>query len=161
MSKRKLRIHKTEPDVLVSNLRGEVGEIIVTWTLLRAFRAEYQKCRTADHAADMQNPELNTLGIIADKFADELVARLAELAEPNETCLTFHLAAAKLGVFGAEAERFSRFVRKHGLKEKRDRDISHKAAPQTWDDRKYLHIDYRILVKCVFRPIVNTDSARS
>ena len=35
MSREKLRIHNTDLDNLVSNLRGEVGEIISSWGLMR------------------------------------------------------------------------------------------------------------------------------
>jgi hypothetical protein len=35
MSKHKLRIHNTQLDNLISNLRGEIGEVITSWILLR------------------------------------------------------------------------------------------------------------------------------
>ncbi len=97
----------------------------------------------------MKNPEITALRILTDKLADELTARLAELAERKETRLTFHLATLKLGDLEDEAKYFSRFIRNNRFKEKRDRDISHKVAPQTWDDRTYLHIDYRLILRAV------------
>jgi hypothetical protein len=38
MSRHKLRVHKTPVDNLVANLRGEVGEIITTWTMMSHLR---------------------------------------------------------------------------------------------------------------------------
>jgi hypothetical protein len=40
MSNRQSRIRDTDTDNLISNLRGEVGEVISTWVLLRRFKSQ-------------------------------------------------------------------------------------------------------------------------
>jgi hypothetical protein len=40
MSRQKLRVKNTQLDNLISNLRGEVGEIVTTWVLLRHMLAQ-------------------------------------------------------------------------------------------------------------------------
>ncbi|GAF70530.1 unnamed protein product, partial [marine sediment metagenome] len=71
-----MRIENTETDNLVANLRGEVGEIIFTWILMRNIMAEAATLRTSDPAQDMANPGLSTLNILAAKLSDEIVSRL-------------------------------------------------------------------------------------
>ena len=149
MGRMKLRVHQTNPEVLVSNLRGEIGEIITSWTLLRMFMAEAARERSEDVAANLRNQRLISLDILLDKLTDEIVARLSELAEQKVGRLNFYFATEKIGAFKQEAIEFSKFIRRHRFKAKRDSDISHKEAPQSWDDHKYLHIPHGIVLKGV------------
>jgi hypothetical protein len=151
VSKRKLRVQKTDLENLVGNLRGEVGEIVTSWTLLRHLKAEANKRRSPDIAADLRNQSLTTLDILCDKLEDEIVARLSELAEPKVGQLTFHFAAVKLGKLHEQVELFRRFVQHEGLQEKRNLDISHKALPETFADHRHRHIRYKSLLKGVAR----------
>jgi hypothetical protein len=149
LSNNKLRLSRTDPAALLSNLRGEVGEIITTWTILRSIMSDVAKERTADLAADMNNRRLTALHLLSDKLSDEIVARLSELGENKIGRLNFHFATEKLDVLKAEAGRFSTFVQRHGLKRKRDCDISHKRAPESWHDDNYIRIPYRLIVRGV------------
>jgi hypothetical protein len=81
MSKRKLRIATTDVDHLVSNLRGEVGEVITSWLLLRRLMTESSRLSSDDPVKDGENRELATLNLMKERFRDDLVARLSELAE--------------------------------------------------------------------------------
>jgi hypothetical protein len=99
MSRKKLRITKTELDNLVSNLRGEVGEIIATWTMLRrlmasanALRSKHENLEQQLHE-DLRNEDLKFLDALKNKLSDEIVARLSELSESRIGQLTFHFAA--------------------------------------------------------------------
>jgi hypothetical protein len=149
MSRTKLRIHNTPLDNLVSNLRGEIGEIIFTWILMRDLMSEAGRLRTADPKADMENRALCTLNILTDKLRDEIVARLAELAEEKIGRLTFYFVQQKLNKFDAEIKAFARFVESSRFCEKRNYDISHKELPEQWTDHKFIHIGYFKIVKSV------------
>jgi hypothetical protein len=140
MSRVKFRTHNTPLDNLVSNLRGEVGEIIFTWVLMRDLMAQAGQLRTDDLKADMGNRALCTLNILTDKMRDEIVARLAELAEEKIGRLTFYFVQQKLDRFDAEIKTFSGFVESSHFREKRNYDISHKELPVQWTERKFIHI---------------------
>ncbi|HNP83862.1 MAG TPA: hypothetical protein PKN47_20550 [Nitrospira sp.] len=142
MSHTKFRIHNTPLDNLVSNLRGEVGEIIFTWVLMRDLMAQAGQLRTDDLKADMENRALRTLNILTDKLSDEIIARLAELAEKKIGRLTFYFVHQKLNQFETEIETFGRLVESSRFREKRNYDISHKELPEQWTDHKSIHIPY-------------------
>jgi len=79
VSKQQLRIHNTDPHYLISNLRGEVGEVIVTWTLWRRLVGQANGRRSGSIPDDLGNAELVALDLLCNKLHDELVARLSEL----------------------------------------------------------------------------------
>ena len=149
VSKKKRRIHQTDIDHLVSNLRGEVGEIITTWTLWRSLRAQAHRLRTPDVKVDIAYRDLVVLEVLCSKLEDELVARISELAEPKIGRLTFHFAATKLQAFDADVRAFAKAIRNNGLEEKRNQDISHKVLPESWDDHKHRHIPYKTILRCL------------
>lgn len=150
MGNEKLKIARTDANNLVSNLRGEVGEVITTWLLMRNFMGMAAQARSEDLEKDFQSRNLQFLRLMEEKLRDELVARLAELAEAKVGQLTFYFAARKLNVLMSEADSFSEFIRKNRLKEKRNTDISHKELPEHWSDhRAEIHIQYRTLVRAV------------
>jgi hypothetical protein len=146
MSNKKLRIDNTDIDNLISNLRGEVGEIVFTWVMMRSFMAQSAELRTTDIQKDFENPKLVMLDALADKLNDEIVARLAELAQQKIGRLTFHFAHLKLDQIEEESSEFARFIEKNRFQEKRNYDISHKELPEKWTDHKSIHIPYRIIV---------------
>ena len=146
MSKRKLRIAKTDVDHLVSNLRGEIGEVITSWLLLRRLMTESARLSSDDPVKDGENRELATLNLMKERFRDDLVARLSELAEEKIGQLTFYFAAQKLDLFHDDVAAFAKYVVKHGLREKRNSDVSHKELPETWTDHRHLHVRYKALV---------------
>lgn len=147
MSRKKLRVAKTDANHLVSNLRGEVGEVVTTWLLLRQLMAESSRLASEDPARELENRQLCFLQLLSDKLQDELVARLSELAEEKIGRLTFYFAAQKLGRFHREVAVFGAYVARYGLRDKRNKDVSHKELPETWSDHRQLHIPYRVLVR--------------
>jgi hypothetical protein len=149
MSNEKLRLSQIDPALLLSGVRGEVGEIITTWTLLRSVLSDVAKERTDDVTADMTNQHLSALHFRADKLSDEIVARLSELGERKIGRLNFYFAAEKLNVLRVEASRFSEFVRQHNFRKKRNSDISHKRAPESWHDDPYIRIPYRSMMRAI------------
>jgi hypothetical protein len=80
----RLRLAKTGSDVLVSNLRGEVGEALTAWVLLRHFMASAKKLQTDD---------LAFLWLMRGKLENELIARLSELADKKVGRTNFYFAS--------------------------------------------------------------------
>jgi hypothetical protein len=95
MSNKKLKIARTDADNLVSNLRGEVGEVITTWLLMRHFMNAGARLTSGDIEKDLRNRDLLLVNLLADKLRDELVGRLSELAEEKVGQLTFHFAGVE------------------------------------------------------------------
>ena len=147
VSKQKLRIANTELDNLVSNLRGEVGEVITTWVMMRHFGVMGQRLSTDDLEADLANSELSIVFLLEDKLRDELVGRLSELAERKIGQLTFYFASQKLGSLHGDCKDFGRFIVKAGIREKRNLDVSHKVLPEKWGEHRFRHIDGVQLLK--------------
>jgi hypothetical protein len=147
VSKKKLRVAKTDTGHLVSNLRGEVGEVVTTWLLLRQLMAESSRLSSGEPARDLENRQLSFLRLLSDRLGDERVARLSELAEEKIGRLTFHFAAQKLGRFRDEVAAFGAYVVRHGLRDKRNNDVSHKVLPETWSDHRQLYIPYPVLLR--------------
>jgi hypothetical protein len=149
VSREKLRVANTDLDNLVGNLRGEVGEVVTTWLLMRQFRVRGAQMTTDDLERDMANRELAFHHLLADKLRDELVGRLSELAERKIGQLTFYFAARKLESFDAETNAFEAYVLKQRIRDKRNQDVSHKQLPEKLMDRDHISIPYRVLVRAV------------
>ena len=149
MGNEKLKVALTDADNLVSNLRGEVGEVITTWLLMRHFMSAGAQLASGDPERDIGNRDLLFVNLLANKLRDELVARLSELAEEKVGQLTFYFAARKLGHVSGYAQAFSQYVVKQRIRDKRNRDISHKQLPERWFEHHNLHIPYSVLVRAV------------
>ena len=145
MSKQKLRVKNTLLDNLISNLRGEVGEVITSWVLLRHMMSRERELTSGDIAKDLANENLAFVSMLRTKLADEIVARLSELAEPKIGQLTFHFAATKLGKLDAEVRAFRTFITREKFQRKRNLDISHKELPEKWAQHGPIVIPYRTL----------------
>jgi hypothetical protein len=153
VSNSKLRVHNTQLDNLISNLRGEVGEVITSWVLLRYMMAKERELSSEDIAKDMRNESLAFVSMLRIKLADEIVARLSELAEAKIGQLTFYFAAQKLKKLDAEVETFSDFIVREKFQQKRNFDISHKNLPEQWAEHGPIVIPYRTLLKGVIRAL--------
>lgn len=147
MSGHKHRLYNTEIDNLISNLRGEIGEIIYTWILLRGIMVEADKLKTPDIAKDMENRQLQFLNNLVDKLEDEIIARLSELSERKVGRLNFFFAQEKLNDFEKDVDNFRRYIKKNRFHEKRNYDISHKELPEKWTEHKMIHIPYESLLE--------------
>jgi len=143
VSRHKLRIKNTMLDNLISNLRGEIGEIITSWVLLRHMMARARELTTDDVSKDIANESLTFVSMLRTKLSDEIVARLSELAEEKIGQLTFFFAAEKLGKMHAHVKAFETFIIREKFHEKRNQDISHKHLPEEWAKHAPIHISYR------------------
>lgn len=147
MSRKKLRIRQTDPGNLISNLCGEVGEIITSWVLCKDLQIWINNIKDPDLEKNIKNPGVNRLFTLMDKLSDENVARLSELAEKKIGRLNFHFASTKLDALKDETDRFIKYIKGNKFREKRNKDISHKELPEQWSDHKYIHIKPRIILK--------------
>ena len=145
MSHPKLRIKNTQLDNLIANLRGEVGEVVTSWVLLRHIMARERELSSGDFSKDLANQSLAYVTMLRTKLADEVVARLSELAEQKIGRLTFCFAAEKLGKLDAEVKAFRSFIAREKFQEKRNLDISHKELPEKWAKHGPIFIPYRTL----------------
>ena len=149
MANDKLVLARTDTDNLMANLRGEVGEVITTWLLMRHFIVGARRVESEDLDETLKNKNVQFGNLLADKLGDELVGRLSELAEPKIGQLTFYFAVQKLKLFEKEAEAFTKYIVSRKIRDKRNRDVSHKQMPGQRPDQKYLHIEYRVLLRAV------------
>ena len=95
MANDKLVLARTDTDNLMANLRGEVGEVITTWLLMRHFIVGARRVESEDLDETLKNKNVQFGNLLADKLGDELVGRLSELAEPKIGQLTFYFAVQK------------------------------------------------------------------
>lgn len=149
MSKINPKVHRTDESNLISNLRGEVGEIVTSWILYGDLIRQLRGFRPASVSRLIHKPETNRLEILAEKLLDEIVARLSELAQEDIGTLTFHFAAKKLKSLQSETDFFRSFVKKHEFIKKRNYDISHKRLPEQWSDHEHIHIQPRVILKAI------------
>lgn len=147
MGSTKYRLHNTQTDNLIDNVRGEVGEIIFAWVLMRDLMAQASRLRTGDLTVDMANRQLLLLDALVDKLEDEIAARLSELAQFRIGRLNFYFAYRKLGEPDADVKQFAQFIAGSRIKEKRDRYISHKDLPEKWEEHRLLLIPYPVLLR--------------
>lgn len=143
MSGSKHRLHNTETDNLISNLRGEVGDILLSWLVLRKLRRNVQYLYSGDIEKDNDNEGLKLLEILGDKLENDIVARLSELAEMEIGQLNFHFAQQKLlnrFDFKGDVESYQKFIKKNRFKDKRNQYISHKQLPEKWTEHKEIFI---------------------
>ena len=149
MSRRKLRISNTELDNLISNLRGEIGEIIWTWTILREFKILASEMQTDDIKSDLKNKHLQNLYRINRKLSNEIISCLSELAQKKIGRLNFYFASKKVEALEDEVENYIKYVESHNFIKKRNYDISHKELPEKWTDHQHINIRYKEIVKAL------------
>jgi len=142
----KKTIQDTDPEVLISHLRAEIGDIIDSWILFRHFKQTSRQLQTDDIAADIQNKELNFLYMVTAKFKDDLISRLAELGDKKVGQLTFHFASRKFKALESEVNKFEKFIKDNKFTDNRNNFISHKNLKPTWTENK---APYRISYKSI------------
>jgi hypothetical protein len=144
----KLTLTQTDTTTLLSNLRGEVGEAITAWLLFRHFIIAGRRISTDDLEKDFSDRNILFTQLMADKLNDELIGRLSELAERKIGRLTFYFAARKMDILLDKVAAFEDFIVKSKIRDKRNRDISHKAFPGAKAPRT-IDVPYRMVVRAV------------
>lgn len=152
MGDNKLKIHNTQLDNLISNLRGEVGEILLTWLILRKLQRNANHLSSPDIEKNFENAALTLLEVLIDKLENDIVARFSELAESKTTRLTFYFAQIKLegkANIKPDVTEFKRFIEKNKFKDRRNQFISHKEIPEKRSDYKEIYIPMQTIGKCL------------
>lgn len=147
MAHEQLRTARTDRDVLVSNLRAEVGGAITTWVMLRHFIAQAALLRSPDPSENIGNRDLAFLDILIHKLEDELIAKLAELGDEKIGRTNFYFASQKLKTLSDESKRFSKFVVSKKFRQKRNQEIAHREQPEQWFEDRPIHIPYITLLR--------------
>jgi len=147
MSPDKRRIQETDESNLVGNLRGEVGEAVTSWALWRLYRIQQRRNRPPDIQSDLENAGFQLLNVLVDRLRNDVTARLSELGEKKIGSLNFHFLGVKRPEFQIVAEDFATFVVSKGIRDKRNRDISHKELPPKWNDHRSRYVNDRLLTR--------------
>ena len=153
MADSRLRIRNTNLEPLLGNIRGEVGEAITNWILLRHLMVASKNLETDDIAADMKNSDLAFVYALKGRIKEDLILTLAGLAERKTARATFHFAAKKLDAFHSEEEAYRKYIEQNKLKHKRDREIAHREQPENWPEQGDIRISYLVLTVSLARAI--------
>ena len=149
MAHEQLRIARTDRDVLVSNLRGEVGSAITTWVMLRHFIAQAAGLRSPDPQQDIGKRDLAFLEILIQKLEDELVAKMAELGDEKIGRTNFYFATQKLQSHVDGALQFTKFTVAKELRRKRNQEIAHREQAEKWFEDRPIHVSYGTLLEAL------------
>ena len=112
MSKKKPLTAEIDRILLVSALRGEVGDIITTWTALGQLIDECKRLKSGDPNKDIWNDELANKRWLADKLRDEIISRLAELGNKKTGRINFYSVALWLKKIEKNADVYNAFMKK-------------------------------------------------
>lgn len=153
MTKSRVRLNNTNPEALIGNLRGEVGEAITNWIILRQLIGSANHLKTDDIQADMKNESLAFINAVRDRISNDLVLTLAELSEQKIGQTTFYFASEKLCTLRDEVLEFRRFIVANKLKEKRNREIAHREQPEEWPKKGDIRITYVTLTVAVAKAV--------
>ena len=104
-------LKQTEPNKLISYLRGEIGEIIQSWVILNIYDFKASELMTGDMVKDMENENLQLLNILRSKFRDDIISRLSELTSSKHGRLNFNFAADKFKIQKNEVKKFSKLTK--------------------------------------------------
>lgn len=126
-------LKQTEPEKLISLLRGEIGEIIQSWVVLNIYDFKAHELQTDDIMADMKNKNLQLLNLVRSKFREDIVARLSELSSSKHGRLNFHFAADKFKVQKEEVQKFTFYLKEKNIIFHRNKNIAHKEISPRWD----------------------------
>ncbi|MDI1256689.1 MAG: hypothetical protein PSV16_11370 [Flavobacterium sp.] len=151
----KSRFDNTDLENLISNLRGEIGVIIQSWTLMRDLLFEYRSLCSDDFIKDSQNNKLSKLHLLKKKVENEIIAALSELGEKKYRYVNFYFATAKLNAYKADADEFENFLKLKNIRAKRHEFISHKDLPATFDEQvgEY-RIEYFTLLRAICKAVI-------
>ena len=142
-------------DILISNLRSEIGEIIEQWTLMRDFYIKINQLSCGDPIKDSKNSDFLKMNLIKKKFQDDIISRLSELANKSFGKVNFYFAIKKMKTLESDFYEFEKFIVVNKFKAKRDEFISHKKQPPTLkDSQAEYRISYFITLKGITKAMI-------
>ena len=143
------KLKQIEPEKLLSTLRGQVGEVIQTYIVMRYFQALSSKLETTDHLANFKNQELTINYIVVGKLRDDIIARLSELSTKKNDRINFNSAVTKFGILRSEFSVFEDYILSNNFKDRRNKQISHKELIPKLEDERYYVIKNRTLITAI------------
>lgn len=147
MNRKKQRLSDIDRTLLVSSLRGEVGEIITTWTAMGHLIDECRRLKSGDLEKDVWNSALAFNRWLTDKMRDEIIARLSELGYRRSGLINFFSVTTELGQLEKESTAFSAFMKKNSFLRRRNVKISHKQMPPDWQKHFDVYVSYSTLLR--------------
>jgi len=145
MADQRLRVKNTNQDALIGNVRGEVGEAITNWILLRQLIVASKTLETGNITDDLKNSDLAFINALKERIKDDLILTLAGLAECKVDRATFHFVVQKINALNFDEQKFRKYIEKNNLKQKRDREIAHREQPLDWPKQGDIFITYSVL----------------
>lgn len=150
MTTSKSKLSPEQIEVLVTHLRGEVGEIVTSWTFMREYIVQLSASNSGADKLDLQNPAHSRLMYLRAKFADDIIGRLSELAQQKKGRTNFAAAARVYPHLLERCKAFEKYLKDHQFHVRRNTEISHKQLPSHWRNRvSPPEIEYRILIRAV------------
>ncbi|MFI8604228.1 hypothetical protein ACIGCP_07190 [Cellulophaga baltica] len=163
-------LERIDIDNLISNLRGELGTVIESWTLLREYSILTNQLTTdmsfSQYLENFNNSEFNKRNIIKKKFVDDIISKLSELAQQSNRHLNFFLATQKIDKLNlatqkkidklnSELKEYQDFIVDNNFKVRRNEFISHKKLPLTWAGHKAAYsIPYKTITKAIAKALI-------
>jgi len=147
MSRRKRCRDIHDLSLLVSTLRGEVGELITTWTVMGHLMDESRRMRSGDSSKDIWNDTLGFNRWLTDKLKDEIISRLSELGSRRAGRTNFFTVTTELRRFEKESVAFTDFMKINGFFRRRNVKISHKEIPPNLKRHFDVYISYPRLLR--------------
>ena len=149
----RIRVKRTNQDALIGTIRGEVGEAIANWILLRHLIAASKAVETDDISTDMRNSDLALVYALKGRIKEDFILTLAGLAERKLDRATFYFVTQKIDALHSDEEKFRKYIERNKLKQKRDREIAHREQPLDWPKRGDIRISYSILTIALAKAI--------
>lgn len=125
---------RTDSELIISSLRGEIGDIIETWTLYRDLEITCKFLKSGDLTTDSKNQELIKTQVLKKKLKDYIISALSELAEKKYGQITFAFACDKLNSYKKECNDYQQFINEYNFKSHRNQFVSHKSLPDTFEN---------------------------
>lgn len=152
-------LERIDVDNLITNLRGELGTIIESWTLLQEYAILTNQLTTdmsySQFLENLDHSEFNKRNIIKKKLTDDIISKLSELAQQSNKTLNFYLATQKIGKLNSEYEEYREYIVNNKFKARRNKYISHKTLPLTWSGHKAAYsIPYVTIVKAIAKALI-------
>ncbi len=127
------KLNQTDSNKLVGLLRGEVGEIIEAWILLRYYDDKAYQMQSHDIIADCNNQEYLIINKTRKIFSNDIIQSLSELSSSSYGQLNFNFAGDKLKVDKSEIKNFTKYIKDNNIEYKRNNNISHKKVSPLWN----------------------------
>jgi hypothetical protein len=127
---RKVRLVETSIDLILTNIRGEIGDLILNWVLIQDSNQITNSAKNDKDEMSFDFKPITWFEIIRDKLIDDTISRLSELSESKVAQVTFFCASRKLDVLANETSQFRKYLESNKFVDRRNKYISHKEMPK-------------------------------